>query len=494
MGGMACRRGSRFCMTVGAALLSACASTPMPEFHVDVPAAWGAPGVTLRPDGGGRLVEPGGTASSANSAGSAEPAAWWTQFNDATLDRLLARALRVNNALTAADARVRQARLMAGLEETRGDAAIAYEAAATRFGKRHDRYARNPGWGVQASAGVTYEPDLWGKFSRRRESAWLEAQATAAERHAAALTLTGTVATLYWTLAHVNEQIALATEALALCELNLDAATARVGAGAAPPAERARAARDVAARRAAVEALMRERAATRHAFAVLFDAPPETALPEPAALPRSPLPGVRADLPAHVLARRPDVRAAELRLRALWADGEAARAELYPTFALTGSLGFASDALLDLLCNPIGSLSAALINPAFRFGEIALRTRISRARYEEAVANFRQTVYEALAEVETALARRASLIEASEHLAVAVQQARREAREMTLRHQAGDVALPASIRARLDVIDHRRSVARNRLDLLNNEAALYWALGAHTGSAGTPTNARAAES
>ncbi|MFX8098712.1 TolC family protein, partial [Acinetobacter baumannii] len=80
----------------------------------------------------------------------------------------------------------------------------------------------------------------------------------------------------------------------------------------------------------------------------------------PPALPEQPLPVLAAGLPAELLARRPDLQAAELRLRESLANVDLTRASFYPKLSLTGSLGTSSDALLRLVQNPVASLAAQL--------------------------------------------------------------------------------------------------------------------------------------
>src|SRR5699024_4275245 len=107
------------------------------------------------------------------------------------------------------------------------------------------------------------------------------------------------------------------------------------------------------------------------------------------------LPAIDAGLPAQLLARRPDLRAAELRLRAALAQVKITARSYYPTLTLTGSLGSTSSALARVLSNPVATLGAGLALPFLNIREARLSTRIAGTQYEMAVKQFRTTLYTA---------------------------------------------------------------------------------------------------
>lgn len=214
-----------------------------------------------------------------------------------------------------------------------------------------------------------------------------------------------------------------------------------------------------------------------------MDAPPGAPLlaqllpAEPARLSAQALPAVDAGLPAELLARRPDLRAAESRLRSLLASGDATRASYYPALTLTGSLGTSSTALLGLLSNPAAALGAGLSLPFLNRQEMRLSGELVTAQYEEAVVNFRQTLYAAFADVEDALSARSQYLRQGELLAQQLAAAREAERLYEVRYRAGSTAL----RTWLDAQQSRRTaelaVEENRLNQLNALATLYRVLG-----------------
>ena len=216
----------------------------------------------------------------------------------------------------------------------------------------------------------------------------------------------------------------------------------------------------------------------RHALAIIFDGPPQGGTStEPADLSKAMLPDVAAGLPADLLARRPDLRAAEFRLRSTLAATDASRASLYPTITLSGSLGGSSDSLSRLLSNPLASLAGDLALPFVQWNDLQRNIKISEAEYQQAIVTFRQTLYKALAEVEDCLSARRQYLLQAEKLERALQTARQAEELYRLRYEAGGTLLTSW----LDAQEKRRqaeiAVVENRLTQLQNHINLCKALG-----------------
>ena len=167
----------------------------------------------------------------------------------------------------------------------------------------------------------------------------------------------------------------------------------------------------------------------------------------------------------------------DLRLRETLANVDATRTGFYPTLSLTGSLGTASSALLSLLRNPVAILGAGLSLPFIQGNPTQLAIRVSETQYEEAVVNYRQRWYTALAEVEGSLSARTQLLAEEEQLRLATAQAQRAESIARTRYKAGVTDLQLWIDAQASLRNTERSLAANRLNQLNNQAGLYKALG-----------------
>lgn len=408
---------------------------------------------------------------------------WWKNFNDPLLDELIDRALRTNNDLAAAAIRVRRARLQARLTDTNLTPTVSVSGTSTlttdlNQGKSSQLHS--------ATGSLSYELDLWGKLARARDADQWEAEATEVDRQNAALALIGTTASAYWQVAFLNERIATAEASVAYAGRTLALVEAKYRAGAVSGIELAQARQEVASQQASLIQLQQQRTEARHALAIIFDQPPESAVPERQQLPDGPLPAVAAGLPADLLGRRPDLRAAEMRLREYLANVDATKASFYPSFTLTGSLGGSSTSLERVLRDPISTLGVGLVLPFIQWNTTRLTVGISETRYEEAVATFRQTLYKALQEVENALSARRRYAEEHGRRQEALTAARQAEQLAEARYRAG----ATGVQAWLDEQERRRtaetSLAENRLNQLNNQLTLYQAVGGDLRTTATP--------
>ena len=415
-------------------------------------------------------------ASGESAAGAlAEGGAWWRNFNDPELNRLVELALARNNDLAAAAIRLRRAQYQAGLAE---DKLIPQPGASAKLSQNRNLYgdrAISRSNGVELT--VSYEVDLWGKLSRQRDAAQWEALATGQDRESTALSLVGTTATLYWRTAFINQRISTSEESIAYARRTQDLVRAQYRAGGASALELAEAEQAVASQQAAHALLVQQRVEFTNSLTILFDGPPDRSMADPTRLPRYPLPDARAGVPADLLGRRPDLRAAELRLREALANVDASRASLYPPVTLTGAIGSASPTLSNMLQNPVASLGVGLTLPFLQWNQMQLNIKISKTNYEERVVKFRQALYQAMADVETALSNRTQLRLQAEQLEASLHAAREAERLYEVRYRAGAVPL----KDWLDAQEKRRTaeIARdeNQLNRLVNQVTVYQALG-----------------
>lgn len=344
-----------------------------------------------------------------DTASAASPADWWRQFGDPTLDRLIARALADNLDLALAAARIEEARaLLAGSRAERWPTLDA-QADASR-----QRGAQTTGSGAALSlysvAGVLgYELDLFGRLRSASEAARERLAESVYSTEALRLAVMTDVIGAYLDLRAAERQLAITAATIGALEaaLRLEQARWRLGAGTELTVRQAQA--ELASARA-VEAALRDTARRgQTALAVLAGATPRTLIeanPPPGdfavlGLPAA-LPGV---LPSELLARRPDVRAAEAALRASNADIGVARAQAFPRISLTALVG--SDALRvgDLFTGPAQawSLGSSLVAPLLDFGRVRAQVAGAQARRAQAELLYRQTVQTAFAEVRDAL-------------------------------------------------------------------------------------------
>ncbi|MBN2752454.1 MAG: efflux transporter outer membrane subunit [Rhodospirillaceae bacterium] len=403
------------------------------------------------------------------------PDDWWRDFKDADLDALVVRALERNNDLTVAVEKLTQARLKAGLAQ--GDLYPSLSASGTLSRKRTLSDPRKTTRGAETTASLTFDPDPWGALSRTRDAADLEATASALDLADTAQGLAATTTELYWKLVYMRQRVALSVDSIAYARRTYTLTQARHVAGAVSTLDVLEAEQNLRSLEAEGTTYRQTLTETENALAILFDAPPSKASVPRQTLPAMDPPPVASGLPAQVLERRADIRAVEARLAATLATTDATRSGFLPSFSLTGSLGGSSVALTDVLKNPIGALGAGISLPFLNWREMRRTIKVSESEYRAAVADFRQTLYMALADVENALSERRQLALKGDYLVRSLETAVEAERLYEVRYRAGAVTLQSWLDAQEKRRTAEESLLVNRYDRLVNRVVLYRALG-----------------
>ena len=326
---------------------------------------------------------------------------WWQVFNDPVLNDLVEQVTVSNQTLRAAEARYTQARAAvksarAGLFPTLGAS-----GGASRSRRGEAGASSNFNIGLDAR----WEVDLWGRVRRLIEASSAGAEASAADLEAVRLSLQSEVAINYFQLRVTDVQRELFDDTLKAFEASRKVTQNRYNAGVAARVDVVQAEAQLKSTEAQALDVKITRAQLEHAIAVLTGKPPAAFAIEPAPF-KVRIPDIPPGVPSTLLERRPDVAAAERRMAAANARIGAAQAAYFPSLSLSGSAGFASDALSTLISAPsrVWSLGLGLAGTILDFGARAAAVESSRAAYDEAVAHYRQTVLEAFQEVEDSLA------------------------------------------------------------------------------------------
>lgn len=327
------------------------------------------------------------------------PGDWWRLFNDSSLNQVVERALSANNDLVAAQARVNTARALVGIDQARlfptvdasGSAGITEREGGSRQAYR-------------ASFDLAFDPDLFGRNKRLLESSTARADAAAAAYDAQRLGLAAEVARAYFVLRGLDEQEVVLNETLKSRQEALDIQKTKTDAGLTDGLATSSARTELELARKDLADVQRQRGSAEHALAVLCGTRPSDFDIGPA--PNTPgLPTIRPNLPATVLARRPDVRATVENLRSVNARIGVAEANFYPSFNIVGSAGLQSVKASDFLNWESRALSigANAFAPLLNQGANIANLEAARSQYEEALALYRQTLLVALREVEDSI-------------------------------------------------------------------------------------------
>ncbi|MEE3046351.1 MAG: TolC family protein [Pseudomonadota bacterium] len=465
-------------------MLAGCSSLSEVSYgrpNMTMPASWGqSTDTATRNDTGNDIGNDIGTDDTATRAEILAQTGWWKNFDDPQLNRLIARALETNNDLAAATIKVRQAQLTAGLAEDAlyPDLSAGSDISTSRqFDSEDGRSNGDITRSYGVDAGISYELDLWGKLGHDYDAAKWEALATLEDRESTALSLIGTTATLYWQAVYYQQRLDIAQASIDYAQQTLDLVDVQYASGSTSSLEVNEARSNLENQRAAYTQIEQSLTETKNALSILFNQPPSDIEITRKTLPAGMLPAIPEGLPSGLLERRPDVRAAELRLRESVEELNSVKTSLLPTISLTGTLGSSSDQLRNLLSNPVGTLGASLALPFLNWNEGQLNIKVSEAEYEQAIAEFRQTTYQAMADVENALSARTNYDRRAERLEAALAASLNAEAIYETRFRSGAVAMQDWLDAQEDRRTTEETVLENQLDRITNLITLYQALG-----------------
>jgi multidrug efflux system outer membrane protein len=392
---------------------------------------------------------------------------WWKAFGDPVLDDLIARANAANASMQVAAARLKQARAFVRAAEAQRAPEIDANAGAARVGGIVNGVGGPARSLFSANANLSYEVDLFGRLAQGVDAAKLDAQSAEGLLQSARLLVQADVAQTYLALRAIDTERALVRSTVVAYQETLALTERRYRAGDAAELDVARARTEVAATESDALALDRRRAELEHALAVLIGEPASSFTLARADWDTA-LPIIPAGVPSTLLTRRPDVTAAQNSLLAAQTRVGVAKAAWFPSFALTGTAGYASPDLSDLFKWSSRAWGVGLIGslPLFDGGRRRAGIENASGEFDAAVARYREQVLVAFKDVEDQLAALRLLGEQSEAQGRAVASAGRTTSLSGTRYRAGYVS-------QLELLDAQRSELRNRREALQVRAAQY---------------------
>ncbi|MEC5388057.1 efflux transporter outer membrane subunit [Uliginosibacterium sp. H3] len=420
-----------------------------------------------------------GAKNGTGKADAAHLAQWWKQLGDPTLDKLIETALSNSPTIQTAQARLRESRARRNLQSVQDAPNVSGGLSASRNGTRTDT-TNTSSHNFSASLDASWEIDIFGGQRRALEAADASLAATAADLNATRVSLAAEVATDYIALRTDQVRLAVARANLISRDQTTQLTEWRNQAQLVSGLEVNQARSNAEQTRSTVPALVRAIEDDKLTLALLLGLSrteveallPEGSLPMPPAT-------IAVGIPADTLRQRPDVMAAERRLAAQTAQIGVAEAARYPSLKLSGSIGAEALSLGGLLSGDIltNSLVAGLAAPIFDAGRITQNIEIQSAVQEQTLIAYRQTVNQALNDVEKALN---AWVRSSERLQVlqgAVDAAREAARLATIRFQAGQTDLLTQLDTQRTQLTQEELLAGAQGDRANTLIQLYKALG-----------------
>ncbi|SUO97401.1 efflux transporter outer membrane subunit [Suttonella ornithocola] len=403
---------------------------------------------------------------------------WWRSFNSQALNQLMTQALTDNQNLQALIENWRQAKLSLD-QQTLAQTPTFSGNIGTNY---HQNFSDNQHQ-TSHSAGLSasYQLDLWQKLKASTQTQIWNANASAEDWLSAKLSLEGEIANAYFTLLYANEQLKLNAQQQSYQEKIYQLTIIKHQTGAASQLDINNAKQSLSNIQNSRISLEANAKKAQFILTTLLGQAP-TAYLSHETLNQISLVNIPAGLPANLLHQRPDLRAKMYRLQASLGNITIAERDFYPTISLTGGINTSSEQLSQLLRNPIGTIAASISLPFLQQREKQLALKTSQSQYQSALADYRQTLYNALRDVETAL--------------ISLQESELTAEQLQLQHQAANNIVylteeryragADSLQTLLEAQNSRRNIENALLDTryqrLIKRVALYLALGGGTHS------------
>jgi len=421
---------------------------------------------------------------------------WWKQFDDPTLNKLVELARHQNLTLQIAALRIVEARALVGiavgdqLPENVGPVASAEAVKLSEHGANTAAIDRFFGQ-YQVGFDALYEIDFWGKFRRGARSAAANYLATVADYDDALVLLTAEVARTYVTARSFEELIAQARDNVGLQLEGQQIAQSRFENGATSELDLAQATNLLETTRSTIPKLQIGLRHAENALSALLGRNPgyvRALLASARGIPTPPT-HVTVSVPAKVLRRRPDIRSAELKAAAQCERIGIAKADLYPSFVLFGSIGTQTSSGAGATSNNSsfkdlfapGSLVANaggdVFWPVLRYPQILNNVRAEDARFQQAIVFYMDTVVKAAQEVEDGITGFLRQQEAAEFAQRAVTAAELSVELSLVQYREGATDYQRVLDSQRVLLASQNALIDTRSEAATNLIALYKALG-----------------
>ncbi len=413
---------------------------------------------------------------------------WWKVFNDPILDKLINTAYGQNLSLRIAGLRVLQARAQLGVAE--GDLYPQVQELNAGYGYQklshplpwESRYFSDLSVGFDAS----WEVDFWGKFRRGIQSANDKLYADIANYDDILVTLTAEVARKYVRIRTLEERILLAEENVNIQKKGVDLTITRYEGGVVTELDVQQAKTILWTTRALIPRLQVSLRKAENSLSILLGIPPEDLedyLTDSGPIPAAPA-SAAVGIPADLLRRRPDIRQAEFQASAQCSRIGIARSELYPSFIISGNIGWDATNAND---SELGDLFddenlGFTVGPAVRwkflnYGRLDNRIRVQDAIFEQYLTHYNNVVLNAAREVEDSLTGFKRTRIESNCLKESVQAAKRSSEISLLQYQEGTISYQPVLDALSSLSRLQDQYAQTQGEIVINLVSLYKALG-----------------
>ncbi len=411
--------------------------------------------------------------------------AWWEVFNDAELNAYEQQLLNANQSLLAAKDRLEEARSLARVTSAGffPQANVDPNATRQRYSAHRPEVLTTGNRALTQSTYeipffINYEPDLFGKVRRNMEASNASLQSSAADMYNVNLVLTSELAADYFSLRELDAETQVVQESVAIQQKGLELVVNRHNGGVASGLDLAQQQTLLDSTVTQLYLVKQQREQYEHAIAVLTGNPAANFSVPVRSLNATPVP-VPLGVPSDLLERRPDVATAERQMAYENALVGVATAAFYPQLTLTGTGGYQSTSITNLLTSPnaIWALGGDLLQPVFNGGRNHANLAYAKHTYDESVANYRESVLVAFQQVEDGLTGLNELGQATGTQNAAVSDARRALEIANNRYVGGVTSYLDVITAQSTLLSNQRLLTQLYGQQMVTEVYLVKALG-----------------
>lgn len=401
-------------------------------------------------------------------------AKWWTVFQDAELQKLIRKALQQNYDLRIAASRILQAQAQVGI--ARSQQLPSASAAAGYTGEKIPGFAFVA---AQLEGIFSWNIDFWGEYRRAAEAARANLLASEWNQKLVSSTIVADVASAYFTMRELDLELEIAKRTLSSRQESLQLTQTLERAGAAGLLDVRQAEQLVETAAGAVPETERQISVQEDLISTLAGDNPH-AISRGLGITEQPLPvEVPAGVPSELLARRPDIRAAEAQLMASNANIGVARAQFFPSLPLTGAGGLESTRLANLFTGAANawSFTAQVTQPIFTGGRLRSNLRLAEAQQQQALLTYQQTIQQAFRQVSDALISYNKYREFREHQEKLTAAAQSAAGLSEMRYRGGAASYLEVLTNETNYFNAELDLARARLNERLSLVQIYNALG-----------------
>lgn len=328
---------------------------------------------------------------------------WESLYTDSVLQSLIHKALENNKDMLIASAKIREMMAMKRISFADQFPAIGARLNAQKEELDYGGHNRKPDPEFSAKFTLAWELDLWGRLRWANEADIAAYMQSVENRKALQLTIVAEVAANYYQLAALDQELSIVQQTLEARREGVRLARLRFEGGLTSETAYSQAQVELARTETLIPALERDIQMKENDLALLLGEYPGE-IPRSNFLRYEELPNeLPVGLPSSLLERRPDIRLAEQKLREANARVGVAQTDLFPRITLTGNAGIESDELGNILKSPAWFIAGDLLQPIFAMGKNRARVKAMKARYEQEVYDYQQSVLEAFREVNNAL-------------------------------------------------------------------------------------------